>query len=391
MHDQNRPGQNVLAASQRSDVSPFLALDVLRDAGRLESEGRAICHLEVGQPAAPAPAGVRQAAAEALEHGRIGYTESLGIPELRARIARYYRDMHGIEVPPERVVVTTGSSAGFVLAFLAAFDAGQRVALVAPGYPAYSNILASLGLETAWLEATEATRWAPTPEMLDAAQPLDGLLIASPANPSGTVIAPRTLGDLIEAAHRRSMWFISDEIYHGLTYGPAADTALSHSDEAIIVNSFSKYYCMTGWRIGWLVVPERLVRPIERLAQNLYISAPALSQHAALAAFDCDAELEANRAVYAENRALLLDALPRIGLDRVLPMDGAFYAYVDVSRYTNDSLEFARRLLHEAGVATTPGADFDPARGSRFIRLSFAGAREELAEAVDRLETWLPR
>ncbi len=348
-------------------------------------------HMEVGQPGAPAPAGVRKAAAEALERGVIGYTEALGTMALRKRIARHYADAYDIDVPVSRVVVTAGSSAGFVLAFLACFDAGGRVGLAAPGYPAYCNILSALGLETVWLETTEATRWAPTPDMLDAAGHLDGLLVASPANPSGTVIAPDALRDLAGACRDRGIRFISDEIYHGLTYGAPTDTALRFGDEALIINSFSKYYCMTGWRIGWMIVPEELVRPIERLAQNLYISPPALSQFGALAAFDCNEELERNKAVYAANRALLQHALPKLGLDRFLPMDGAFYAYLDVSRFTNDSSDFASRILREAGVATTPGLDFDPERGRRFLRLSFAGSTETVEEAVRRLGAWLPR
>ncbi len=387
--EQTGSGMISTAPSRRSAVAPFRVMDVLRDAGRLEAAGRNICHLEVGQPGAPAPEGARRAAAEALEHGRIGYTEALGIWPLRERIAEYYRAAHGIEVPAERVVVTSGSSVGFVLAFLSCFDSGARIALGAPGYPAYANILAALDLEPVWLKTFEASRWAPIPAMLDESGRLDGLLVASPANPSGTVIQPAALKALIAGAEGRGIRFISDEIYHGLTYGAPVETALRFSDEAIIINSFSKYYCMTGWRIGWMVVPEDLVRPIERLAQNLYISAPALSQYAALAAFDCADELERNREVYAANRALLIDALPRLGFDRVLPMDGAFYAYLDVAAFTDDSSEFARRLLHEAGVATTPGIDFDPLRGHHFLRLSFAGPTDEIAEAVDRIAAWL--
>jgi aspartate/methionine/tyrosine aminotransferase len=388
MQDSRIEQAAALCASRRSAVAPFLAMDVLRDARRLEAEGRHILHLEVGQPGAPAPEGVRRAAAEALEQGAIGYTEALGIRPLRERIARHYAEAYDLDLSPDRVVVTTGSSAGFVLAFLTCFDAGARIALAAPGYPAYSNILAALALEVAWLETTAATRWAPTPEMLESSS-AEGILVASPANPSGTVIAPEALGALVAAAAERGTWFISDEIYHGLTFGVAAETALRYSDDAIIINSFSKYYCMTGWRIGWMVVPERMVRAVERLAQNLYISPPTLSQHAALAAFDCTDELERNKAVYEANRDLLRKALPEIGLDRVLPMDGAFYAYADVTSFTNDSRDFAARMLHEAGVATTPGIDFDPIRGSQYLRLSFAGATDEIAEAVKRMGQWL--
>jgi aspartate/methionine/tyrosine aminotransferase len=382
------------AASRRSDVAPFLAMDVLRDARTLEAAGRRILHLEVGQPGAPTPAGVRQAAERALADGAIGYTEALGTAALRHRIARHYGEAYGLDVAPARVVVTTGSSAGFVLAFLACFDPGDRVALARPGYPAYRNILQALDLATVWLETDATTRWVPTPALIEQAaadRRLDGLLVASPANPTGTVVPAAGLGDLVAAAAALGLWFISDEIYHGLTYGEPADTALRHDGDAIVINSFSKYYCMTGWRIGWMVVPERLVRPIERLAQNLYISAPALSQAAALAAFDCTEELEANKAVYARNRDLLTSALPRLGLERVLPMDGAFYAYVDVADFTNDSSEFAARMLHEAGIAATPGLDFDAEHGRRYLRFSFAGATADIEEAVARLDRWLKR
>jgi len=387
-------GRTAPGPSKRSEVAPFIAMDVLRDARALEARGRHILHLEVGQPGAPTPVGVREAVDAALMGGNIGYTEALGTTPLRERISRHYRETYGVDVAPDRVIVTTGSSAAFVLAFLACFEAGDRVALAAPGYPAYRNILSAVGLQTVWLETNEASRWAPTPLMLDEASAsggLHGTLVASPANPSGTMLEPDALKALLGRARDLGMWFISDEIYHGLTYGGRCDTALQHDDDAIVINSFSKYYCMTGWRIGWMVVPERMVRPIERLAQNIYISPPALSQVAALAAFDCIDELERNKAVYARNREILADALPRLGLDRILPMDGAFYAYVDVGRFTNDSLDFAERMLHEAGVATTPGLDFDPDRGSRFLRFSFAGPTAEIEEAVERLDGWLKR
>lgn len=393
MRDRAAPADRARAAmreaSGRSAVAPFMAMDVLREANAMEAAGARVLHLEVGQPAAPAPAGARAAAAQTLEHGAIGYTESLGIGPLRARIARHYAEVDGVAVPAERAVVTTGSSAGFVLAFLAAFEAGDRVALATPGYPAYANILMGLGLETVWLETDETTRWAPTPAMLDAAGPLDGLLVASPNNPSGTVIGADALGALIEACRARGIRFVSDEIYHGLTYAGPAPTALAFGDDAVVINSFSKYYCMTGWRVGWMVVPEHLVRAVERLAQNLYISPPTLSQHAALAAFDCIDELERHKAVYAANRDIVGKALPRMGLERILPMDGAFYAYVDVSRFTDDSGAFASRLLREAGVATTPGRDFDPARGHRYLRLSLAGASSDIVEAMERMGEWL--
>ncbi|WP_306884952.1 pyridoxal phosphate-dependent aminotransferase [Amorphus orientalis] len=368
-------------------------MDVLADATRLEAEGRKIVHMEVGQPAAPAPQPALDAAREVLSHGRIRYTEALGRLDLRERISRHYRDEYGVAVAPERIAVTTGSSAGFMLAFLAGFDAGHRIALPTPGYPAYRNILKAVDLEAVEIETTAATRWALTPELLAEAhrqKPLSGVLVASPANPTGTTMTPDALSALIRAATDMGLWFISDEIYHGLVYdGRRAETALATSSEAIVINSFSKYYCMTGWRVGWMVVPERLVRTVERLSQNLYISVPELSQMAAAAAFDARDELERIRAVYAENRTLLLDGLPKLGVTEILPADGAFYLYADISSFSADSRVFARDLLHQEGVAVTPGLDFDPVRGHRYVRFSLAGSHADMQGGLDRLGRFL--
>ena len=380
------------AASRRSAVDPFRAMDVMSAAARREAEGGRVVHMEVGQPSAPVPAAVVQAAHAALAGGRIAYTEALGLPALRARIARHYRDRHGIDVPAERIAVTTGSSGAFNLAFLAAFDPGDRVAVPAPGYPAYRNVLKALSLEPVEVETDAATRWSIAPDQLERAhaeRPLKGVLVASPNNPTGTVMAPEALRALTAAARDLGLWFLSDEIYHGLVYDGVEETALAFGDDAIVINSFSKYYCMTGWRVGWMVLPERLARPVERIAQNLYISAPDISQRAALAAFAATAELEAVKAGYRENRDILLARLPQIGFDEILPADGAFYIYASVRRFSNDSAEFARRMLAEAGVAATPGLDFDPVRGSGYIRFSFAGSRDEMIEASDRLAAWL--
>lgn len=379
-------------AARAANVSPFLAMDVLSAAKAKERQGDSVVHMEVGQPSAAAPQLAREAARAALDHGRIGYTEALGIPSLRERIARHYRDMYGVAVPPERVVVTTGSSAGFVLAFLALFEPGSRVAITAPGYPAYRNIFGALGIEVVSLPVGAANGWVMTAEAVAAAhaeKPLAGALAMSPGNPTGTVMGREALAALASACRERGIWFVSDEIYHGLTYEGPAETALRFDDEAVVVNSFSKYYCMTGWRVGWLVVPEVLVRPIERLAQNLYISAPYLSQVAAEAAFEAVEELETVKAGYAANRAMLLEELPAIGLGEGAPIDGAFYAYLDVARFTNDSLDLCRRMLAEAGVAATPGLDFDPDLGARYLRLSFAGSQADCREAVRRLRGWL--
>ena len=381
-----------LIPSKRSQVSPFLAMDVLGAAAQFEREGRSIIHLEVGEPGSPAPRLVREAASAALMQGRIGYTEALGRPSLRARIARHYAETYGVELDPGRVIVTTGSSGGFVLSFLALFDPGSRVAVSVPGYPAYVNIFQALGIEAVMIETNEASGFVVTAEMIEAEHrrhKLDGVLLMSPANPSGTMMSDAQLQAVCDCCDRLNIAFVSDEIYHGLTYEREAATALQFSSRAVIVNSFSKYYCMTGWRVGWLVVPDELVRPIERLQQNLSISVPYLSQIGAEVAFDARDELEAVKQVYARNRALLLRELPKMGITKFHPVDGAFYVYCDIGHLTNDSISFCRALLEEAGVAATPGLDFDRARGHRMMRLSFAGSEADVAEGVKRLQRFL--
>jgi|SRR5712692_867604 len=384
--------RRLITPSRRSDVPPFMVMDVMAAAARIEAAGGRVIHMEVGQPAAPAPAAAIAAARAALSSGRIGYTETLGVPSLRARIARHYADAYGVSVDSARVIVTTGSSAGFILAFLALFEPGDRVAIALPGYPPYRHILAALGCEPVLIECTQATRWAITPGKLIAAHrkaPLKGVLVGSPANPTGTMVTAEALRDLVDAAEGEGIAFISDEIYHGLDYAFAAETAARLCDNAVIINSFSKYFCMTGWRIGWMVVPEPLIRPIDRLQGNLAISVPTLSQVAAEAAFDGRAEMEAVKHGYEENRRILLDGLPKAGFDKFLPVDGAFYLYADVSRFADDSFAFAKRMLEETHVAATPGVDFDPLRGKNFIRFCYAGAAAEMHEAVQRIGTWL--
>lgn len=379
-------------AARAERVSPFIVMDVMNQAAAIERSGGSVVHMEVGQPSAATPASIRAAASRALEDGRIGYTQALGTDSLRQRIARHYLEAYGVEVAAERVVVTTGSSGGFILAFLACFEPGDRVAITAPGYPAYRNILVALGLEPVAIAVGPQTRFALTPELIaraHAEKPLAGVLTMSPANPTGVVMTPDAIAAVAAECRRLGLWYISDEIYHGLTYDAPATTALAADPEAIVVNSFSKYYCMTGWRVGWLVVPERLVRPIERLQQNLSISVPFLSQIAGEAALDATAECEAIKAGYAANRAYLLQALPEIGLGDFLPVDGAFYIYIDIGRHSNDSMQFCREALVEAGVAITPGLDFDEERGARTVRLSFAGSLAECQEAVARLGGWL--
>jgi aspartate/methionine/tyrosine aminotransferase len=387
----NRLGQ-WLEPSRRSDVPPFMVMDVMAAAARIEAAGGHVIHMEVGQPAAGAPKTAIAAAHAALEAGRIDYTSALGIPSLRERIARHYRDAYGRDVSPERVVVTTGSSGGFILAFLAMFEPGDRVAVTVPGYPPYRHILTALGCEPVLIETTNETRHALTGEALLAAHrkaPLKGVLVGSPANPTGTMMSREALASLIAAAEDAGIRFISDEIYHGLDYAFPAVTAAALSDQALVINSFSKYFCMTGWRVGWMVVPEILVRPIERLQQNLSISVPSLSQIAAEAAFDGAAEMEEIKHGYQENRRILIEGLPKAGLTRFLPADGAFYLYADVSDFTSDSFEFAKQMLEQAHVAVTPGLDFDPIHGRSFIRLSYARSAAEMREAVDRIAHWL--
>jgi aspartate/methionine/tyrosine aminotransferase len=375
--------------SRRSGlVDPFIVMDVMAAAAEKEAAGDTVIHLEVGQPSTPAPKGALAAAHAALDADRIGYVAALGLPALRERIARHYRESYGVEVSPERVVVTAGSSGGFPLSFLASFDAGDRIALAAPGYPAYRNILAALNLEPVDLPTSAADRFQPTVLALQKAGPIAGLIVASPSNPTGTMVTRRELKTLADWCHAHGVRLISDEIYHGIVYEGEAASAVEVSDHAIVVNSFSKYFSMTGWRVGWLVVPQELVRPIERLTQNFFISVPTLSQHAAIAAFDCKDELDGHVRRYKANRDLLMAGLPKAGLDRLTPAQGAFYLYADVSHLTNDSRDFCKRMLAEAGVATTPGIDFDRARGAGTLRISFAGSTAEMEEAVRRLKHW---
>ena len=384
--------RRLVTPSLRSEVPPFMVMDVMAAAARIEEEGGRVIHMEVGQPAARPPTNAIEAARAALLSERLGYTETLGIPRLRARIAQHYRETYGIDIDAQRIAVTTGSSAAFTLAFLALFESGDRVAVALPGYPPYRHILSALGCKPVPIETTEATRWAITPDMLIAEHrkaPLKGVLIASPANPTGTMIPAPALRELVAAAESEGINFISDEIYHGLDYAFAAETASKLSEAAVIINSFSKYFCMTGWRIGWMVVPAALIRAVERLQGNLAISVPALSQMAAFAAFDGRAEMEAVKHGYEENRRILLAGLPKIGFDKILPVDGAFYLYADVSGFCSDSHEFARRMLAETHVAVTPGVDFDPVHGRHFIRLCYAGAHAEMEEALERIGKWL--
>jgi aspartate/methionine/tyrosine aminotransferase len=378
-----------LKLSKRGRVDPFIALDVLRMANERAMAGGEVLHLEIGQPGGGAPHAVIEAAKRALDAHAIGYTEALGVPELRHRVALHYRERYGVDLDWRRVAITAGSSAAFLLSFLAAFDAGDRVALASPSYPAYRNILSSIGIAPVDLPARPEDRYQPTPELLQReGGRLDGLIVAHPSNPTGSMLSADELRALCRHCRERGIRMISDEIYHGIVYGHEPLTALAFDEEAIVINSFSKYFSMTGWRLGWAVLPESLVRTVECLAQSLFISPPTLSQLAALAAFDARPELDAKVAIYRRNRDLLIRRLPEAGIRRFLPPEGAFYLYADVSDISNDSEALCLRLLAETGVALTPGMDFDRGRGHATVRISFAGPEPVIAEALCRLAAW---
>ena len=373
--------------SSRSQVDPFIVMDVMEAARQQEAAGRHIIHMEVGQPGTPAPQGARDAVAAQMQIDPMGYTVALGLPELRARIARLYKDWYNVDLDPDRVIVTSGSSAAFLLAFSALFDSGDKVGIGAPGYPSYRHILTALGLTPVMIEARAENRLQPVVD--DLPDGLAGLMVASPANPTGTMLGRSELAALIAAAQARGCAFISDEIYHGLEYERKAVSALEISDDVYVINSFSKYFSMTGWRVGWMVVPQDHVRVVERLAQNMFICPPHVSQIAALAAMDCDAELQGNVQVYAENRRLMLEGLPDAGFPRIAPPDGAFYVYADVSELTDDSRAFAAEILDKAGVAVTPGLDFDEFRGGGTLRFSYARSTDDIREGLRRLKDFM--
>ncbi|SDW92852.1 pyridoxal phosphate-dependent aminotransferase [Litoreibacter albidus] len=374
-----------MRSSSRGDVDAFIVMDVMEQARRLEQSGRSIIHMEVGQPGTPAPKAARVALADAMERDALGYTVALGLPELRAGIAALYKDWYGVDVDPARVVVTAGSSAAFVLAFTALFDAGDAVGVTEPGYPSYRQILKSLSLTPRAIPTHAADRHVPQMPH----ETLAGLIVASPANPTGTMLSKEDLRGLIEQCAATDTAFISDEIYHGVQYEGRAVSALEVSDDVYVINSFSKYFSMTGWRLGWMIVPEDHIRRIERLAQNMFICAPHAAQIAALGALSARDETEAMLEVYAENRRLMLEGLPKAGFDKIAPPDGAFYIYADVSELTQDSLAFAAEILEQAGVAVTPGLDFDPVRGHTTLRFSYARATEDIIEGLRRLTDFM--
>ncbi|GAA2812282.1 pyridoxal phosphate-dependent aminotransferase [Crossiella cryophila] len=384
---------SLFSVAARADIPPFHVMDVVSAAAKRQRERGDVLSLAAGQPSSPAPAPVRAAAAEALAKQTLGYTEQLGILELRSAIAGHYGRSYDLDVSPEDVVVTTGSSGGFLLAFLAAFDPGDRVALTRPGYPAYRNILRALGCEVVELPCEHETRFQPTVELLESLeQPIKGLIVASPANPTGTGLDPAELARIAQWCAANGVRLVSDEIYHGISYGQPLGCAWQTSREAIVANSFSKYFAMTGWRLGWLLLPAGLRRAVDCLTGNFTLCPPALSQYAAVAAFTQESYAEADAHVlrYRTNRDLLLSGLAGLGIDRVAPADGAFYVYADIGHLTEDSMGFCRKLLADTGVAVVPGIDFDPVHGNRFVRLSFASATATITEAVQRIGNWLP-
>ncbi len=378
-----------MKVAQRGQIPPFYVMEVMKAAAARERIAGDVLHLEVGQPSTPAPAAVRAAAHKALDAARLGYTDATGLPELRERIAQHYGDCYGVTVSPDRIVVTMGASGGFVLAFLAAFDAGDRVAVTQPGYPCYRNTLEAFGVEAVPIPVGPETRFVPTSRLLDQAGRLDGLVLASPANPTGTALTTDELSGLATYCRANGIRLIADEIYHGIEYGEQVPTALSVEPDAVVLQSFSKYFSMTGWRLGWMVAPTELIQPVERLAQNLFISPPTLSQHAAIAAFDVTDELDVNVARYAENRRVLIDALGAVGLDHFASPDGAFYFYIDVSHLTDNSQDLCRIWLDDLGVACTPGIDFDPDLGHRYMRLSYSESTADIVEAAGRITAWV--
>ncbi|HAX06364.1 MAG TPA: 1-aminocyclopropane-1-carboxylate deaminase [Acidimicrobiaceae bacterium] len=380
-----------IAPSNRSDIPPFYVMEVMRSAADRENAGKEVLHLEVGQPSTPAPSGARRNAIDAIENEILGYTSALGMDSLRERLHRHYLEWYNTDIPSSRIAITMGASGAFTLAFLACFEPGDRVVVPTPGYPCYRNVLRALGVEVIDLPVGPETRFQPSPDGLESLGQIDGLVVASPSNPTGTMLLENELVELINWCKENEVRLISDEIYHGVTYGNEAPTAAAYWDEAVVVNSFSKYFSMTGWRVGWLVLPQALVSPVERLAQNAFIAAASVSQHAALGAFESQDELEVNLARYSVNRRILLEGLPTIGIDKLAPADGAFYIWAQVDHLCDDSQSLAQQWLNELGVAVTPGIDFDPTEGHRFIRFSFAGSTQEALATVEKLSNWSPK
>lgn len=372
-------------------VSPFIVMDVMRAAAAREAQGLPVYHMEVGQPGTGAPKAALDALAGPLATQSLGYTEAFGRPDLRAALAEHYQEAYGARVPTSQIAITAGSSAGFSLAFISAFEAGDRVALASPGYPAYRNILTALGLEVVEIPVDAEHGFQPQIDQLEALVPLQGLILASPSNPTGTMVSPEELKAMAEYCHKSGIRLISDEIYHGLSYDKPEATALAYSPSAIVVNSFSKYYSMTGWRVGWLILPQDLVRSVDRLTGNMFICAPHVAQVVALGALKAKPELDALKTTYAQNRQIVLDGLDQAGIKRMAPPDGAFYVYAEVGHLTDDSLSFCQDILAQTGLAITPGIDFDPARGRGFVRFSFCGSSQTVTDGMQAFQDYVSR
>jgi aspartate/methionine/tyrosine aminotransferase len=378
----------VNASLRAARVPPFHAMAMARKASEREAAGHRVFHLEVGQPSTPAPNEAIAAGIAAMSSAPLGYTNAAGLLSLRRRISQHYAEWYELDISADRIMIVAGASAGFSLAFMGCFDPGQRVGVLEPGYPCYRNTLMALGVEPVAIPVGPQTRWAPTAELLDQAGDLDGLIVASPSNPTGTVLPATTLQMLAGHCRTRGIRVISDEIYHGITYGTAAPSMLAHAPDAVVINSFSKYFSMTGWRLGWIVTPDELTDAFERLQQNFYICAPHMSQIVGLAAFDCQTQLDGHVGRYRSNRALLLDGLTACGIDQVAEADGAFYVYADVSHLADDSMQLCQRWLDELSVACTPGLDFDTVRGSQWVRFSYAGTADDIGAACTALASW---
>ena len=370
--------------SKRGNVDPFIVMDVMEAAREAEASGRRIIHMEVGQPGTPAPKQATNSVVESMTNNNLGYTVALGLPELRKRISQLYGEWYNVDINPKRIAITPGSSSAFVASFTSLFDSGDRVGIAAPGYPSYKQILKALDLVPVTIQTIMENRFQPLPQNLPN-NDLSGFLIASPANPTGSMLDYKSLSDLIHISQENNISFISDEIYHGIEYEKKAVTALEITDDCYVINSFSKYFSMTGWRIGWIIVPENHIRQIESIVQNMFICAPHVSQVAAIAAMDAKDELEYNMSVYRENRSLMIEGLAKAGFTEIAPPDGAFYIYADISKFSNNSFKFARDILDEAGIAITPGFDFDAERGNETIRFSYAGTTDDMKEGLSRL------
>lgn len=370
--------------SKRGNVDPFIVMDVMEAAREAEESGRRIIHMEVGQPGTPAPKQATNSVVESMTKNNLGYTVALGLPELRKRISQLYGEWYNVDINPKRIAITPGSSSAFVASFTSLFDSGDRVGIAAPGYPSYKQILKALDLVPVTIQTIIENRFQPLPQNLPN-NDLSGFLIASPANPTGSMLDYKSLSDLIHISQENNISFISDEIYHGIEYEKKAVTALEITDDCYVINSFSKYFSMTGWRIGWIIVPENHIRQIESIVQNMFICAPHVSQVAAIAAMDAKDELEYNMSVYRENRSLMIEGLAKAGFTEIAPPDGAFYIYADISKFSNNSFKFARDILDEAGIAITPGFDFDAERGNETIRFSYAGTTDDMKEGLSRL------